>query len=203
MIIHGDCTTVMAAMDADSIDAIVTDPPYGLEFMGKEWDKPGWSRRMTGQKAMDHMVESGTPGPWARNAKPVMPWDEGRRNEKCRKCGHWRVSGTPCKCSEPDWELNIRTGAPPKMVVYQEFTGRWATEAIRGGRRRDALARRHRHGGPRRVAGYGVDARAEVPSEVRATRPLDYRRRRPGWTDAHLALVDPLQSVAVAWVAGQ
>jgi site-specific DNA-methyltransferase (adenine-specific) len=25
-------------MDADSVDAIVTDPPYGLEFMGKEWD---------------------------------------------------------------------------------------------------------------------------------------------------------------------
>jgi site-specific DNA-methyltransferase (adenine-specific) len=34
----GDCIEVMAAMDADSVDAIVTDPPYGLEFMGKEWD---------------------------------------------------------------------------------------------------------------------------------------------------------------------
>lgn len=28
----------MRAMDADSIDSIVTDPPYGLSFMGKEWD---------------------------------------------------------------------------------------------------------------------------------------------------------------------
>jgi hypothetical protein len=28
-------------MDAESIDAVVTDPPYGLEFMGKEWDKLG------------------------------------------------------------------------------------------------------------------------------------------------------------------
>jgi len=25
-------------MDADSVDAIVTDPPYGLSFMGKRWD---------------------------------------------------------------------------------------------------------------------------------------------------------------------
>ncbi len=35
-------------MDAASVDAIVTDPPYGLEFMGKEWDHgapgiPFWS----------------------------------------------------------------------------------------------------------------------------------------------------------------
>jgi DNA modification methylase len=36
---HGDCVEVMAAMPPDSIDAIVCDPPYGLEFMGKEWDR--------------------------------------------------------------------------------------------------------------------------------------------------------------------
>lgn len=39
MIRHGDCREVMAAMDANSVDAIVTDPPYGLSFMGKGWDK--------------------------------------------------------------------------------------------------------------------------------------------------------------------
>jgi len=50
----GDCRVSMAAMDAASVDAIVTDPPYGLAsgptttledatsgrgFMGKEWDR--------------------------------------------------------------------------------------------------------------------------------------------------------------------
>jgi len=30
---------VMASLDAESVDAVVTDPPYGLEFMGKEWDR--------------------------------------------------------------------------------------------------------------------------------------------------------------------
>lgn len=38
-IICGDCLDVMREMSDNSIDAIVTDPPYGLEFMGKEWDK--------------------------------------------------------------------------------------------------------------------------------------------------------------------
>ena len=37
-LIHGDCVEAMLQMPADSVDAIVTDPPYGLGFMGKKWD---------------------------------------------------------------------------------------------------------------------------------------------------------------------
>jgi hypothetical protein len=37
----GDCVEQMAKMDESSIDAVVCDPPYGLEFMGKEWDSIG------------------------------------------------------------------------------------------------------------------------------------------------------------------
>ena len=37
----GDCLAVMAGMAGASVDAVVTDPPYGLEFMGAEWDKFG------------------------------------------------------------------------------------------------------------------------------------------------------------------
>ena len=35
---HGDCLNVMAAMPNNSVDTIITDPPYGLSFMGKKWD---------------------------------------------------------------------------------------------------------------------------------------------------------------------
>ena len=35
---HGDTRTVLADMPDTSVDAVVTDPPYGLEFMGKDWD---------------------------------------------------------------------------------------------------------------------------------------------------------------------
>ncbi len=38
-IIQGDCLKVMAGFPAESVDLIVTDPPYGLSFMGKDWDK--------------------------------------------------------------------------------------------------------------------------------------------------------------------
>ena len=35
---HGDCLDVLRTIDSNTIDAIVTDPPYGLSFMGKRWD---------------------------------------------------------------------------------------------------------------------------------------------------------------------
>jgi DNA modification methylase len=38
-LIRGDCVEVMRAMPDESVDAIVCDPPYGLEFMGKDWDR--------------------------------------------------------------------------------------------------------------------------------------------------------------------
>lgn len=38
VILVGDCLEVMRTMDAESVDSIVTDPPYGLGFMGKAWD---------------------------------------------------------------------------------------------------------------------------------------------------------------------
>ena len=34
----GDCLEVMCGMADNSVDSIVTDPPYGLSFMGKKWD---------------------------------------------------------------------------------------------------------------------------------------------------------------------
>ena len=34
----GDCLEVLASMPDACVDAIVTDPPYGLSFMGKGWD---------------------------------------------------------------------------------------------------------------------------------------------------------------------
>jgi len=34
----GDCLEVLSTIPDNSIDSVVTDPPYGLAFMGKRWD---------------------------------------------------------------------------------------------------------------------------------------------------------------------
>ena len=35
---HGNCLDILQTMPDASVDAVVTDPPYGLSFMGKRWD---------------------------------------------------------------------------------------------------------------------------------------------------------------------
>jgi site-specific DNA-methyltransferase (adenine-specific) len=37
-ILHGDCLELLKQLPDNSVDSIVTDPPYGLAFMGKKWD---------------------------------------------------------------------------------------------------------------------------------------------------------------------
>jgi site-specific DNA-methyltransferase (adenine-specific) len=34
----GDCLDRLKELDDNSVDSVVTDPPYGLSFMGKKWD---------------------------------------------------------------------------------------------------------------------------------------------------------------------
>ena len=38
-ILHGDSLALLKDIPDDSIDSIVTDPPYALSFLNKEWDK--------------------------------------------------------------------------------------------------------------------------------------------------------------------
>ncbi|MBQ5149479.1 site-specific DNA-methyltransferase [Citrobacter freundii] len=35
---EGDCLNILKTLADESVDSIVTDPPYGLSFMGKKWD---------------------------------------------------------------------------------------------------------------------------------------------------------------------
>lgn len=40
-LLEGDCRAWMPTFEESCIDSIVTDPPYGLKFLGKEWDNLG------------------------------------------------------------------------------------------------------------------------------------------------------------------
>jgi len=35
---HGDCIETMRLLEPESVDAVITDPPYALEFMNRSWD---------------------------------------------------------------------------------------------------------------------------------------------------------------------
>ena len=62
-ILHGDCRELMATLDENSVDAIVTDPPYELGFMGKSWDASGvafdvntWQQALRVLKPGGHLI---------------------------------------------------------------------------------------------------------------------------------------------------
>ena len=60
----GDCLAVMQDMQGNSVDSIVTDPPYGLKFMGKKWDHgvPGksfWEQALRVAKPGAYMLVFG------------------------------------------------------------------------------------------------------------------------------------------------
>jgi site-specific DNA-methyltransferase (adenine-specific) len=60
----GDCLQILPEMEPNSIDSVVTDPPYGLSFMGKEWDHgiPGvhfWSEVLRVAKPGAHLLAFG------------------------------------------------------------------------------------------------------------------------------------------------
>jgi len=73
---HGDCLDVMRSIPDNSVDAIVTDPPYGLGFMGKEWDAlpPGleWAQEcLRVLKPGGHLLAFGGTRTWHRLAVAV------------------------------------------------------------------------------------------------------------------------------------
>lgn len=92
-LLDGDCRDVLPKLPDSSIDAVVTDPPYGLEFMGQDWDRldagftsPGIGDRET---------------PW-----PSYGGDPFRGyNPTCATCGGRARGKKRCGCPEPEWRL--------------------------------------------------------------------------------------------------
>jgi SAM-dependent methyltransferase len=76
---HGDCIEVMRTLPDASVDAIVTDPPYLLDFMGKGWDaangiagKPEvWREALRVLKPGGHLLAFGGTRTWHRLASAI------------------------------------------------------------------------------------------------------------------------------------
>ena len=133
---HGDCIEVMRALPDSSVDAVVTDPPYGLEFMGKEWDSYApkdrknasvWDGRRQGQEGWEDAAAArsgkGGGGPSYKSSH--------KGAKRCTLCGKRAFSGSPCECPEPEWVVEHRQEAPSAMIGFQKFSEAWAREAYR------------------------------------------------------------------------
>lgn len=114
----GDNLPALRVLPDNSIDAVVTDPPYGLEFMGSDWDAP-WKYGFTGQGFSD-----------GANRRPP-PTFTSAKNPTCRACGKrkrtWADGPPKCSCVTPDYP-NERA---ENMRLFQRWVEDWAREVLR------------------------------------------------------------------------
>ena len=78
MLLKGNCLELLAEMPDNSVDSIVTDPPYELGFMGKSWDNSGiaynvelWSQALRVLKPGGHLLAFGGSRTYHRLASAV------------------------------------------------------------------------------------------------------------------------------------
>ena len=125
---HSDCLDVLRTLPDCSVDSVVTDPPYGLEFMGKGWDAP-WQESDVNADAgfADIAMSDG----YARLPRPSFT---GSTNPKCLNCGgtrRGRRDGTAdravCLCDAPRFP-NTRA---VEMRAFQEWCEAWSVECLR------------------------------------------------------------------------
>lgn len=107
-LITGDVFDVLPTMAAESIDACVTDPPYGIGFMGREWDtfKPGTGAT---RKLMH---------PREREAAKALVSDNPNV--------HGRHRSPALSPSQIDYDYSVAG-----LRGFQDWTARWATEVHR------------------------------------------------------------------------
>ena len=118
----GDCVEVLKGYEDGSIGAVVSDPPYGLEFMGKEWDR------------LDGVGTGGasfTTDGMGKGFK-ALPSYSGAPNPLCLNCGgskrgRDRKGFRVCRCDNPEFP-NI---GKEQGHGIQEWHARWLNEAFR------------------------------------------------------------------------
>ena len=132
---HGDCVDLMRAMPKNSVDSIVTDPPYELSFMGKAWDGAGiayslqlWREALRVLKPGGHLLAFGGTRTYHRMACAIE--DAGF---EIRDSIHWVYgSGFPkslnvgkqngCEAWE-GWGTALKPAHEPVVVARKPLSG--------------------------------------------------------------------------------
>ena len=123
-IIHNDCLVYLKSVSENTFDSIVTDPPYGLNFMGKKWDKalPDpeiWKECLRVLKPGGHMIVFGAPRLYHRLTCQIE--DAGF---EVRDCLMWLFgSGFP-KSLDVSKAIDKEAGAKREVVGYDASRAR-------------------------------------------------------------------------------
>lgn len=125
-IYNTDCKELMRELPECSIDAIVCDPPYGLEFMGKEWDK---LTEANGFRRAENDADVGRKNVFGRISRTSPEYKLGGAGiEKDAKSAGGFGKDSPTN-ENAYAAARIRYGK--STANMQEWHQEWATEALR------------------------------------------------------------------------
>ena len=145
-IINDDCLHAMQGLEDNTIDSIVTDPPYGLSFMGKDWDHgiPGvvfWQEALRIAKPGCHLLAFGGTRTFHRLAvaiedagweiRDTVMWVYGSGFPKSLNIGKQGVEGYEGygTALKPAWEPVIVARKPIDGTVANNVL-KWGTGGI-------------------------------------------------------------------------
>jgi site-specific DNA-methyltransferase (adenine-specific) len=126
-ILHGDCRQQLATLADNSIDTIITDPPYELAFMGKKWDASGvafdvatWEQCLRVMKPGGHLLAFGGTRTYHRMTCAIE--DAGF---EIRDSIHWVYgSGFP-KSLDVSKAIDKAAGAEREMRINERWAERY------------------------------------------------------------------------------
>jgi site-specific DNA-methyltransferase (adenine-specific) len=130
----GDCRDVLRDYPADHFDSIVSDPPYGLTFMGKGWDRgvPGvefWQEALRVAKPGAHLLAFG--GTRTFHRLTVAIEDAGW---EVRDCMMWLyATGFPKSHNGPWGGTALKPAWEPVIVARKPLSGTVADNVLRYG----------------------------------------------------------------------
>jgi DNA modification methylase len=138
---HGDCRELLRELPDNSIDAIVTDPPYELGFMSKAWDSTGiayntevWAQCLRVLKSGGHLLAFGGSRTYHRLAVAIEDAGFQIRDQIMWVYG----SGFP-KSLDVSKAIDKAAGAERKIVGYSKGVGVNPEDNQHGGINRGAV----------------------------------------------------------------
>lgn len=136
---HGDMLDVLKLMPKESVDAVVTDPPYGLSFMSKEWDHEVpdaryWRRCWHRLKPGGYLVAFSSSRTYHRLASAIedagfeirdqLMWLYGQGMPKGSNLGR-RVEGWD------DWSTALKPAHEPIVLARKPISEKTVAENVR------------------------------------------------------------------------
>lgn len=137
---YGNNLDILPTLPDNSVDSIVTDPPYELGFMGKKWDSSGiaysvelWSECLRVLKPGGHLLSFGGTRTWHRVAVAIEDAGFEVRDSIAWMYGSGFPKSLNLKDKWTGWGTALKPAFEPIVVARKPLIGTVAANVLKHG----------------------------------------------------------------------